>query len=194
MQKVTSLALALLIAACPLFANNGKDGSKSKTSDKFTITKEADDTFALNINSVEPGFVKVKILSDANQLLHEKTISFKHSVKVPFNMAELEEGNYTFALEGPVVQGQQKVFLSKMHEEDVAAFIQELGDNQVKLTVYHDNIPVSVSLVDSNGNKYFDKSLKLENNFVQVFDLSDVKDKNMTVVVRGEKTTISKVL
>ena len=194
MKKLTTLALALLIVASPLLAFNGGGGSKSKSSEKFSISQLADDKFLLQVNSVEPGFVKVKILGESNKLLHEKTISYQRSVKVPFDFSDLAEGNYTFAVEGPGVRGKQEVFLSKMHEEDVAAFVEEIGEDKVRLTVYHDNTPVSITLVDGDGNKYFDKSLKLENNFVQVFDLADVKDKNMTMVVRGSKTTIAKIL
>lgn len=194
MKKLTTLALALLVAAGPLFATNGSGGTKAKSSEKFSISKSEDNTFVLQVNSVEPGFVKVKILGEGKRLLHEKTISYKHSVKVPFDFSNLAEGNYTFAIDGPDVSGTQEVFLSKMHEEDVAAFVEEIGEDKVKLTVYHDNTPVSISLVDGEGNKYFDKSLKLESNFVQVFDLSDVKDENITIVVKGKKTTIAKAL
>ncbi len=195
MKKLFALALVLCVIASPSMASNGSGGSKKAESSKnFSIVRGDDNTFMFQVNTVEPGFVKVKIYSENNQLIHEKSISYNHSVKVPFDFSNLEEGNYKFAVEGPDVRGTQDIFLSKMHEKDVAAFIEDLGEDKVKLTVYHDDTPITVTLVDGRGNKYFDKSLKLEKNFVQVFDLSDVKEENMMVVIRGTKTTVSKAL
>lgn len=117
-----------------------------------------------------------------SKLIDEKMIPFADLVKDPSNLSELEEGNYTFATAGPDILGIQKVFLSKMHQDDVALFFEEIGDNKVKEQVFHDDVPVYVSLVDGKGNKYFERSLKLTNNFVQVFNLSDVIEENMTMV------------
>lgn len=193
-KKTTTLAFTFLMAVAPLFASNGKKNSNPNTSDNFSISKTADDIYVLEVQSEGSGFVKVKIIGGISNLIHEKTISYDGNVKVPFNLSELEEGNYTFALEGPDIKGTQKVFLSKMHQEDVAVFVEDLGNDKAKVTVFHDDVPVNISLVNGKGNKYFERSLKLTNNFVQVFDLSDVKEENMTVVVKGRKSSIAKSL
>ena len=194
MKKATTLVLALLIASAPLFANNGNKNTNPGASTNFEISKAEGDTYVLELNSETSGFVKVRIVEGVSNLLHEKTISYDGNVKVPFNLSELGEGSYTFVVEGPGIKGTQKVFLSKMHQQDVAAFVQEIGNDKVKVTVFHDDVPVNISLVNGKGNKYFERSLKLTNNFVQVFDLSDVKEENMTVVIKGKKSAIAKTL
>ena len=196
MKKLFAFALVLLIIASPSMASNGNGGSKkaAKSSKNFTIVKSDDNQFMLHVNAVEPGFVKVKIFNEDNVFLHDQSISYDHSVKVPFDFSNLEEGNYRFQIEGPDMEGTQEVFLSKMHEKDVAAFVEEIGDNRVKLTVYREKTPVSVSLVDEDGHSYYKSEVGTTQNFVQVFDLSDVQDKSMMLVIRGKKSTISKVL
>lgn len=193
MKRTTTLMFALFMAVAPLFATNNKN-SNPKPSDNFSISKAKDDTYVLELKSEGAGFVKVRIIGRISNLIHEKTISHDSHVKVPFNLSELEEGNYTFAIEGPDIKGTQKVFLSKMHQQDVAVFVEDIGNDKAKVTVFHDHVPVNISLVNSKGNKYFERSLKVTNNFVQVFDLSDVKEENITVVVKGRKSTIAKSL
>lgn len=200
MKKLLAFALVLLIIASPSMAftgnGDGKDDKKKKdaSSKNFSIVKSDDDQFMLQVNTVEPGYVKVKILSEDNTFIHEQSISFDHSVKVPFDFSNLAEGNYKFQIDGPDVKGTQEVFLSKMHEKDVAAFVEELEDNKVKLTVYRENTPVTVSLIDEDGHDYYEQEVATENNFVQIFDLSDVQNKSMMLIIKGEKSTVSKVL
>ena len=199
MKKLFAFALVLLVIASPSMATggkgNGKDGSKKDASSKnFSIVKSDDNQFMLQVNSVEPGHMKVKILSENNTFIHEQSISYDHSVKVPFDLSNLEEGNYKFQIDGPDMEGTQEVFLSKMHEKDVAAFIEDMDDNKVKLTVYRENTPVTVSLFDEDGHNYYKQQVDSDNNFVQVFDLSDVQDKNMLLVITGSKSKVSKVL
>lgn len=194
MKRTATLAIALFMAVAPLLAENGEKDKNPNSDVNFSISKAKDNTYVLALNSEESGFVKVRIVGGVSNLILEKTISYDGSVKVPFNLSELEEGNYTFAVEGPDIKGTQKVFLSKMHQEDVAVFVEEIGNDKVKVTVFHDDVPVNISLVNGKGNKYFERSLKLTNNFVQVFDLSDVIEENMTVVVKGRKSSIVKSL
>lgn len=195
MKKLFALALVLLVIASPSMASNGNGGSKkAETSKKFNIVKVEDNKFMLHVNTVEPGFLKVKIFSEDNQFIHEQSISYEHSVKVPFDFSNLKEGNYKFQIDGPDLTGTQEVFLSKMHEKDVAAFVEDIEDNHVKLTVYRENTPVTVTLVDEDGHQYYKQEVTSEKNFVQVFDLSDVQNKSMMLVIRGNKSTVSKVL
>lgn len=194
MRKATIFAFALIMVMTPLFASNGKNISNDDDMEDFTISRLADNTYVLEVKAEEAGFVNVRITGGATDLIHEKTISYEGNVKVPFNLSELKEGNYTFAVEGPSIRGKQEIFLSKMHQEDVAVLVEEIGNDKVKVTVFHEDVPVNITLVNGKGNKYFERSLKLTNNFVQVFDLSDVKEENMTVVVKGRKSYIAKVL
>lgn len=195
MKKLFALALVLLVIASPSMATNGTGGSKKKAASKnFSIVKSEDDKFMLQVNSVEPGFLKVKIFSEDNQFIHEQSISYDHSVKVPFDFSNLDEGNYKFQIEGPHFQGTQEVFLSKMHEKDVAAFVEEIDDNQVKLTVFREKTPVTVTLLDEDGHSYYQQEVTSEKNFTQIFNLSDVEDKSMMLVIKGKKSTVSKVL
>ncbi len=193
-KKPATLAFAFLMAVAPIFASNGDKKKDPNSAGNFSLTKAKDNIYVLEVTSEGSGFVKVRIVSGISTLIHEKTISYDGRTKVPFNLSELDEGNYTFAFEGPDIKGTQKVFLSKMHQEDVAVFVEDIGNDKAKVTVFHDDVPVNISLVDGKGNKYFEKSLKVTNNFVQVFDLSDVKEENMTVVVKGHKSTIAKSL
>ncbi|MDW3191608.1 MAG: hypothetical protein R8G66_04565 [Cytophagales bacterium] len=199
MKKLLAFALVLLVVASPSMAStgngDGKDDKKKDASSKnFSIVKSDDNQFMLQVNSVEPGHLKVKILSEDNTFIHEQSISYDHSVKVPFDFSNLDEGNYKFQIDGADMKGVQEVFLSKMHEKDVAAFVQEIGDNKVKLTVYRESTPVTVSLIDEDGHGYYKKEVATENNFVQIFDLSDVQNKSMMLIIKGEKSTVSKVL
>lgn len=195
MKKLFALVLVLFVFASSSMATNGKgDSKKTKSSKNFSIERTEDNTFMLKVNTLESGFVKVKILTDNNQFIDERTISYDHSVRVPFDLSNLKEGKYKFLIQGPGIKGTQAVFLSKMHEKDVAAFVEEVGNNKVKLTVYRENTPVTVSLVDEDGQQYYQESIGSKTNFAQVFDLSDVQDKNMMLVIRGNKSTVSKVL
>ncbi len=198
MKKLFALTLGLLVAAAPLMANNDKGGDKKKkkveSTNKFSIVKSADDQFLLQVLSIEPGFMKVKIFDENNVFLHAQSFSYDHSVNIPFDFSNLDEGNYRFQIEGPDVEGTQEVFLSKMHEKDVAAFVEEIDEHRVKLTVYREDTPVTVSLVDEDGRYYYKKEVATTSNFVQTFDLSNVKNKSMMLTIKGKKSSISKVL
>lgn len=198
MKKLFAFVLVLLVVASPSMANNGEGGDKkakkAKASKNFSITKTADNQFLLQVQAVEPGFMKVKIFDENNVFLHAQSFSYDHSVNVPFDFSNLKEGNYRFEIEGQDLQGTQEVFLSKMHEKDVAAFVEEMEDNHVKLTVYREDTPVTVSLIDEDGHYYYKKEVATTNNFVQTFDLSNVQDKSMMLIIKGKKSSISKVL
>lgn len=200
MKKLFAFALVLLVVASPSMANNGNGDGKDKKSKKakvtknFSIIKSADDQFLLQVNSLEPGFMKVKIFDENNVFLHAQSFSYDHSVNVPFDFSNLDQGNYRFQIEGPNVEGTQEVFLSKMHEKDVAAFVEETEENRFKLTVYREKTPVTVSLIDEDGHYYYKKEVATTSNFVQTFDLSNVQDKSMMLIIKGKKSSISKVL
>lgn len=173
MKGTAILAIGLFLTTAPLFA---------RSPNNFTISNAKNICLLLEAKSEKAGFVKLIIVEGASKLIHEKTICYAGQVKVPYNLSELEEGNYTFASAGPEILGTQKVFLSKMHQDDVALFFEEIGDDKVKEHVFQDDVPMYNSLVDGKGNKYFERSLKLTNNFIQVFNLSDVIEENMTMV------------
>ena len=193
MKKVTTLLVAVAICLAPALANTGKKSAKA-TSSSVSIKRTGTQQFDLQLMAVTPGKVGVKIYSEKGKLLHEHQYAFKKSFKVPFDLSNLEQGNYRFVIEGAGIDKSQEVFVSKLEEEDVAAFVQPLANDKVKVTIYHDDVPVKITLLDGEGNKYYQNKLSGDKNFAQLFDLSDVHNKELEMIVQGRKTTIIKSL
>ena len=193
MKKVTTLLVAAAIACAPVLANTGKKSAKEATS-SVSLKRTGTQQFDFRLISAVPGKVEVKIYSEKGKLLHENQYSYKKSFKVPFDLSNLEQGNYRFVIEGAGIEKSQEVFVSKLEEEDVAAFFQPLEDDKVKVTIYHDNVPVKITLLDKDGNRYYQNTLSGEKNFAQLFDLSDVHSKELEMIVKGKKSTIVKIL
>ena len=196
MKKLTTAAFALLLGVGIVFASSGDKKSKKNTSStKSSVSYAGEGVFDFELISDTPGKVNVKILSSSGKELFEQKITHKNSVKVPFDLSELNEGSYQFVVEknGRPLENHE-VFLSKIEKKDLAAFVKKINDEQVQLRVYHDNTPVSVSIIDDNGREYFSERINIENNFSQVFNLEQVPDESLTVVVSTSRTSISKSL
>ncbi len=193
MKKLATSVLALAVLSTPIFATTGKE-KREEAKKSVSITQNGDQQFDFQLKTLTPGKVDVMIFSEKGKLVHRDQFAFKKSFKVPFDLSNLDEGNYKFVVEGTGVDESQEVFVSKLSEEDVAAFFVPLDDNKVKVTVYHENTPVTIALYDAEGNRYFQEKLVGSHNFTQLFDLTEVNDIDMEMVVSGRKSIIRKSL
>ncbi len=192
MKKLTTLAVVMIVVTMSALANTGKEKKAARKA--VAIEQTGNEQFNLQVMAEAPGSVDVKIYTERGRLIHKDQYKFKKSFKVPFDLSSLKEGNYRFVVEGSDIAASQEVFVSKLHQQDVAVFFQPLDDHKVKVTIYHEDTPVFLSLEDENGRTYFEERLLGTQNYTQLFDLSEVRNKELQMVVKGRKSTIRKVL
>ncbi|WP_258097838.1 hypothetical protein [Marinoscillum pacificum] len=191
-MKKAILTMAVVALVCST-AMSKTDPSDKASSNKISLTKTDNSKFSLDMVTNEKGVVRLKIIDEKGKLLVAEKVSFNKSFSLPIDMSNMSEGNYTVKAESSISSLEQSVFVSTLHEEDVAAFLRNEGNRNFRLKVYHENIPVSIKIIDAAGHVYYDKTITSEINFIQNFDLSQISESvDLEMIISGKKSTIYK--
>ena len=161
---------------------------------RITITQRSQQIYEFKLTASEPGTIFIKLFTEKGKLLYKERHEYADEAKIPFNLSQLEEGKYRFVISNKALHQTQEIFISKLEEQDVAAFVKELDEDKVKVTVFRRDTPVSLSVIDEYGREYYQQKLVGKRNFSQIFDLADVKNRYLEFVIAGGKSEIRKVL
>ena len=190
-KAILALAVVALVSTTAISKTNPSEASSSK----LTLSSVEDAKLYLNMSTEEKGTVKLKITDEVGNLLVAQNVAFKKSFSLPIDMSSLEEGNYTIKVEANDEMLEQNVFISQLHQEDVAAFLKEKESRKFELKVFHENTPVTIKIVDESGNTYYSNRVKNQSNFTQVFDLSEIDASTpLEIIVSGKKSRIIKTI
>ena len=191
-MKKAILTIAVVALVCST-AMSKTDPADKASSNKISLSKTENGKFSLNMSTEEKGVMRLKITDEKGKLLIAENVSFNKSFNLPIDMSNMSEGNYTVKAESNISSLEQNVFVSTLDQEDVAAFLRNDGNRNFRLKVYHENVPVSIKIVDAAGNIYYDETIKSETNFIQNFDLSEVTESTaLEMIIKGKKSTIYK--
>ena len=161
---------------------------------RITITQRSQQIYEFKLTASEPGTIFIKLFTEKGKLLYKERHEYADEAKIPFSLSQLEEGKYRFVISNKALHQTQEIFISKLEEQDVAAFVKELDEDKVKVTVFRRDTPVSLSVIDEYGREYYQQKLVGKRNFSQIFDLADVKNRYLEFVIAGGKSEIRKVL
>jgi hypothetical protein len=193
MKKVLMGLSMIAIVATAVNASGHPTNDNAKT--QVIVGNTDNGHFNLLIAAEDKGQLQVKIKDESGKAFLDRNIHFKGTSEVSFDVSELIEGQYIVEVEGLNISMNQKVFLSKLYEKDVAAQLISLGNDKVRLKVFHESkTPVSVKIYDESGKLCFKNKVKEIGNFSQDFDFSKMDSKNYSVIISGEKTTIRKFI
>jgi hypothetical protein len=110
-------------------------------------------------------------------------------------MSFQQDGQYLFKVEGKDFAHEQEVFLSSIYKEDVYAHVSRQNNSKVLVKVFHENVPVTVKIIDYNGKVYHQYLHLDDTNFQQSFDLSQIpSDQELYVCINGRKSHIYQAL
>lgn len=189
-KAILTLAVVALVTTTAI---SKTDPSNRISNSKISLSEVENGKFALNMSTEEKGVVRLKITDEKGKLLISENVSFNKSFSLPIDMSGMNQGIYVVKAESNSSSFEQNVFVSQLHHEDVAAFVKNLGNRQLELKVFHENVPVSIKIVDGAGNTYYDNTVHSESNFIQKFDLSDISSAvNLEMIIKGKKSTIYK--
>lgn len=190
-KAILTLAVVALVAST---AMSNTDPSASEAKSKLSLNPVDETTFELEMATASKGSIRLKISDQKGNLITSEKVFYSKSFNLPIDMSYLTEGTYVIKAESPDASLEQEVFVSQLHQEDVAAFLKDQGEGKYDLTVYHEKVPVSIKITDLNGTVYFDDTIDSDRNFSQRYDLSQIKGTKLTMTISGEKSRIIKAI
>ena len=190
-KAILTLAVVALVATS---AMSNTDPSASEAKSKLSLIPVDETTFELEMATGSKGNIRLKITDQKGNLITSEKVFYSKSFSLPIDMSYLTEGNYVIKAESPDASLEQEVFVSQLHQEDVAAFLTDKGEGKYDLKVYHEKVPVSIKITDLNGTVYFDDTINSDKNFSQQFDLSQIKETKLTMIISGKKSRIIKAI
>ncbi len=144
----------------------------------------------LRIMDQSRGKVNVSIFKSSGVKVFDENISYNKSFVMPIDLSNQDQGNFRFVVKKDDEKYVQEVFNSKMSENDIHASMEELSSGMYNLKIRHNNVPVKIVILDKEGQRLFSKTYIKASNFQQVFDLSRIKDEDLTVSISGQKSYI----
>ncbi len=148
----------------------------------------------LTVLDNQKGQVDVEIYKESGQKVFEESIRYNKSFTLPIDLSLQDQGTYRISVRGDDIKHEQNVFNSKMYMEDVIAEIREVEDGKYMVKVLHDNTPVTVTLSDSDKRILYKKTYHRDSNFEQLFDVSQLRNKDLTISISGRKSYIREIL
>lgn len=193
-MKKAILSIAVVALVCST-AISKTDPSSTNSSSKLSLSTVENARFALNMATDSPGKVRLRISDDQGNLILSQKVDFDKSFSLPIDMSSMKQGNYMVKAESANSSLEQEVFISKLHEDDVAAFLTDNGNRNYSLRVFREDVPVSIKVLDDRGNLYYKSTEMSSQNFTQNFDFSTVDtDAKLEIYISGKKTRIVKAI
>ncbi|WP_421869625.1 hypothetical protein [Marinoscillum sp.] len=193
-MKKAILSIAVVALVCST-AISKTDPSSTNSSSKLSLSTVKNARFALNMATDSPGKVRLRISDDQGNLILSQKVDFDKSFSLPIDMSSMKQGNYMVKAESAEISLEQEVFISKLHEDDVAAFLTDNGNRNYSLRVFREDVPVSIKVLDDRGNLYYKNTEMSSQNFTQKFDFSTVDtDAKLEIHISGKKTRIVKAI
>ncbi len=193
MKAFLSFALAAIVAGAA-FANTGNEKNNRVKKGPVSIEVTDEGKVKLIVRDENKGRVNIEIFKDDGKKLFEKSVGYKKSFSMPFDLSQQEEGTFKFVVKGNGLLYEQEVFNSKLHTKDVYATIDEVDDKIYNVTVRHEGIPVLITIRDEKGRKIYSRTYLQDSNFQQRFDLRQVESENVEITISGQKSYIRSIL
>lgn len=189
-KALLTLAIVGLVSGTAL---SKTDPSEKKPSGKLSLSTVEESKFSLNMSTEDKGVVTLKITDENGKLLISENVNYNKSFSLPIDMTSMKEGSYEVTAETPSTSLKQNIFVSKLYKDDVAAFLTCTEKGKYSLKVFHENVPVSIKIVDQKGAVYYENKINSDSNFIQEFDLTSIKNyESLEMIISGKKSTIYK--
>ncbi|MFY0690182.1 MAG: hypothetical protein JXQ90_23615 [Cyclobacteriaceae bacterium] len=191
-MKNSILSLSLILCGLVAFAN--EPGENVKMSNAASISVELGEEAMVNVQVLDDsrGKARITILKNSGTKLFTETINYSKSFRKGYDLSDQKPGAYTFVVHRDGKDYTHQVFIPTTSREDVFATVTRLENNAVNVKILHEDVPVEIKIVNSEGRKVFSKTYTRDSNFQQKFDLSAYKGKQLTMYISGEKSFIRK--
>lgn len=195
----------LLLTAMSIFAVSAMgstDPVEKKSTEKInkasnvSLTYETPQKIKLTVLDNEKGAIDLAVINkQTGKKIADHVLTYDKSFALPIDMSSEKDGQYMFSIKGEDFELNQEVFLSSLHKDDIYASISEIDKGIYTVKVLHDDIPVTVKIVDCNGKVYHRYLHTSNSNFQQTYDLKQITDqKELYISISGLKTQIFKAL
>ncbi len=186
MKTLLTFALALSLGAST-FANTEKESIAALSNVKVHDQK-------VNVSFQEGlGKVKLSILNESGQKLHQQTFKVKENLMMPYDLSNLPEGEYYFMIESKNGEEDDKAVYtvtSKAAPEELPlmAYGKALDKTSFRLAVVGLEQPgVDVRIWHNNGKVIFTENINQEEGFSKVYHVDNMTVKDVSVQVTDAK-------
>ena len=190
-KKTTALMLsgALVFGSLASFANNG-------TTDKDLIKVKKTGSLQHELNAVTNSMkvvlgvmmdqtqkVRLEIFNADDELVHKDTYNDTNGFRQTFDLSDLGDGEYIFRITSGNTSYIDKVVVGdKAPEvEPFQAYISDVKDNKLKFSYADAKGDVVLSVLNSDGEKIFEKSLGRDFSSSGIANLSKLSKGDYTI-------------
>ncbi|MEO1049950.1 MAG: T9SS type A sorting domain-containing protein [Bacteroidota bacterium] len=186
------LAVLLTVISTSLFAADKKDDNAKVG----IVANTAIPVYNLVYEGESAGNVKVKIYDADGRIILTDFFKSEGKFVKPYNFKNLAAGNYTFEVTGADFELTEEVVFNantvKKASNVQAKLVKSNNFKKFSLIVYGEEVaPVTVSIFNKDNELVFVKTVDMDDNFFQVYNLEQLRTDNVTVLVSTEGRSLT---
>lgn len=192
--KLTALAMLVVATAYATDKNNDEKKLPKKVEKKtVAVINNSEQIFKLVYLEKSDGIVKVALKNEKGELVHNQTIKNSDGFAQPYNLENLNDGEYSFEITNPDGTTVKENIIVEKPSANFAADVLDVNDNKkFRLAiVYKDQaaLPTSVKIYNEKDDLIYSETAENLRSFRKVYDLKDVYGDSFRFVISNKSGT-----